>query len=58
MIKKLSQKGAIAYLGIILMLCTFLSPLVYAEIPNASNDFYVNDFANVFTSEQRNELVN
>ncbi len=58
MIKKLSQKGAIAYLGIILMLCTFLSPLVYAEIPNATNDFYVNDFANVFTSEQRNELVN
>lgn len=58
MIKKLSQKGAIAYIGIILMLCTFLSPLVYAEIPNATNDFYVNDFANVFTSEQRNELVN
>lgn len=58
MIKKLSQKSTIAYLSIILMLCTFLSPLVYAAIPSATNEFYVNDFAGVFTSEQKNDLVN
>ncbi len=51
-------KGLVAF-GILIYLLTFLTPAVSAtvNIPAATSDFYVNDFATVFSSDEKERLM-
>ena len=48
--------GAVCIIVIAYMLCT-ITALASINVPEATTDFYVNDFANVFSEEQKQSMM-
>jgi len=46
-------------MAMVALLCVSIVPLVFAavSVPDATNDFYVNDFAGVFTTDEKSKLM-
>ena len=55
--KKNIRKTIVSIISIILILQMHLIVFAAPNIPTAASDFYVNDFANVFTEEEKSSLV-
>jgi len=56
--KNLTKTFCVTLITVILCISSFTSVFATATIPEATTDFYVNDFANVFTNEERTALMN
>ncbi len=54
---KSKRKGVLAVIFAILIVLQSTIFAFAATIPNATSDFYVNDFAKVFTAEEKNRLM-
>lgn len=55
--KKTLKKLAIMLIVVVMLATTVVSAFAAATIPEATSDFYVNDFAKVFTQEQKDKLM-
>ena len=53
------RKSIKIFIAIFIIAITLLTPVAYAKvnIPEATTDFYVNDFANVFSSSEKTRLM-
>ena len=51
------KRGVIAILTILMVLQLSIIGFAASKIPSATSDFYVNDFAEVFTSEEHQQLM-
>lgn len=53
------RKSIKIFIAIFILAIVLLTPVVYAEgnIPDATSDFYVNDFASVFSSSEKTRLM-
>ena len=56
--KNLTKTFSILLIATILCISSFTCIFASVTIPDATSDFYVNDFANVFTDEEENTLMN
>lgn len=56
--KKSIKSFTFVLIAVILCFSTFTSVFASTNIPEATSDFYVNDFANVFSAEEKSTLMN
>jgi len=56
--KKSIKSFTFVLIAVILCFSTFTSVFASAKIPEATSEFYVNDFANVFSTQEKSILMN